>query len=97
MPKKRPELKPDEQAGLFKRTGPAEPEPAKQAEQEQPPDPVKAIGIGLRESEWQRLDEIAQELGTTRHSLALWALRDFISRYEAGDIQPVTKKTLPGL
>lgn len=92
MPKKRPELKPEEQAGLFKKTGPAE-----DIYQEQPPDPVKPIGIGLRESEWARLDEIAQELGTTRHSLALWALRDFIRRFETGAIQTETKKTLPGL
>jgi len=47
-------------------------------------DRVKARGVGLRESEWNRLEEIAGELGVTRHNLMLYVLRDFIQRYEAG-------------
>lgn len=88
MPKKRPELKPEEQAGLFKKTGPEQ-------TQEQPPDPVKAVGVALRESEWARFAEIAGELSMTRHELACWALRDFVKRWEAGEIPTKTKRTLP--
>jgi hypothetical protein len=62
-------------------------------------DPVMPIGIGLKTSEWARIEEIAQDLYTTRHALAMWALRDFIRRYLEGEIETrtETKKTLPGL
>lgn len=90
--KKRPELNPDEQAGLFRRTEPAIPQ-----EQEQPPDPIRAIGIGLKTSEWAKIDDIAAALGTTRHKISLYALRDFIRRYESGDIPVEKRPTLPGL
>jgi hypothetical protein len=93
MPKKRPEIKPEEAAGLFKRTGP-EPIPG---QAEQPPDPVKAVGVALRESEWARFTEIAGELSMTRHELACWALREWLRRWEAGEIRTETKKTLPGI
>lgn len=53
-------------------------------EQDRLQDRVKARGVGLRESEWNRLEEIAGELGVTRHNLMLYVLRDFIRRYEAG-------------
>jgi hypothetical protein len=88
MPK-RPLLDPKEQAGLFKKTG--------DPEEQKISDPVKPRGIGLRASEWQRIDAIADELGTNVHALMLWALRDFVKRYEAGEIETMTKKTLPGL
>jgi len=71
-------------------------EPAQPQEEEQP-DPVQPVGIGLKTSEWERMQEIADELGIKRHALAMWALRDFMQRYEAGEIQTETKKTLPGL
>lgn len=48
------------------------------------PDPVRPVGIGLKDSEWQRLEVIADELGVTRHTLSLWILRDFIKRFNAG-------------
>ncbi len=62
-------------------------------------DPVMPVGIGLRVSEWARMGEIAQDLDTTRHALAMWALRDFIRRYDAGEIETrtETKQTLAGL
>lgn len=77
---------------LFQRTEPAEPQA-----QEQPEDPVRAIGIGLKVSEWALMEEIATEMGVTRHALAMWALRDFMQRYDAGEIQTQTRPTLPGL
>jgi len=64
---------------------------------EEPEDKVKAVGVGLKDSEWQRLAAIAKELGMKRHELACWALRDFMRRFEAGEIQTKTQKTLPGL
>jgi hypothetical protein len=93
MPK-RPELDPKEQAGLFKKTGE---EPPNQPEPEKPDDPIKPRGIGLRASEWQRLAVIGRGLGKKPHALAAWAIRDFMRRYEAGEIRTETKKTLPGL
>jgi hypothetical protein len=75
---------------LFKKTAP-------EGFQEQPADPVKSFGIGLRVSEWEHLEQIAEQLGETRHAVCLWALRDFMRRFEAGEIPVQTKKTLPGL
>jgi hypothetical protein len=61
-------------------------------------DPVMPVGIGLKTSEWARMGEIAQDLDTTRHALAMWALRDFLRRYESGEIKTKseTRKVLPG-
>jgi len=66
-------------------------------EAEAPEDRVKAYGVGLKISEWERIEEIAAELGKKRHAVALYALRDFIRRYDAGEIGTVTQKSLPGL
>jgi len=54
-------------------------------------DTIKVRGVGLKASEWARLDIIAKELNMKAHALSLWALRDFIRRYEAGEI--ATKQT----
>ena len=62
-----------------------------------PADPVESTGVGLRTSEWKRLEKIANELGETRHAVAAYAIRDFIRRYEAGEIQTETRPTLPRL
>ena len=70
-------------------------QPTQAAEADQ--DPVTAKGIGLRASEWAQFEAIAEEMGSNRHAVAAWALRDFLKRYEAGEIQTVKKPTLPGL
>ena len=88
---KRQKIDPEKMAKLITRTEPDQPQP------EQPEDPVKAIGIGLKESEWQRLESIAGELGETRHAVAAYTLRDFIKRFDPGEIRTETKRTLPGL
>lgn len=91
MPK-RPELKPEEQAGLFKKTAPEQlPEAL--------PDPVKPRGIGLRESEWARLEAIGAEMGVKAHKLVVWAVRDFLRRYDSGELPLEERKrqTLRGL
>ncbi|MFM8321275.1 MAG: hypothetical protein ACKOC5_10200 [Chloroflexota bacterium] len=75
--------------GIFKRTetaGPAD---------EPKDDPVKAVGVGLRLSEWARMEEIAGSLGINKHKLAAWALRDFLARFAAGEIPVENKPTLP--
>jgi hypothetical protein len=60
-------------------------------------DPVKPVGIGLKESEWVRFEEIARAMNTTKHALAVWALRDFLRRYDTGEIRTEQRPTLPGL
>lgn len=74
---------------IFKRTEPAQP-PTEEA------DPVTPRGVGLRQSEWAQFNGIARELGMKPHALALWVLRDFIRRYDAGEIRTQTRKSLPG-
>lgn len=69
--------KPEINLNIFSKTG----EPT----EEQPQDKIKPVGIGLKASEWQRLEEIAGELGVTRHNLSMYILRDFIRRYEKGE------------
>ncbi|MEA3349927.1 MAG: hypothetical protein U9Q82_04835 [Chloroflexota bacterium] len=59
--------------------------------------PVKARGVGLRESEWKEIEQIAGELNTTPHGLAVYAIRDFVKKYKAGDIETQKTQTLPGL
>jgi hypothetical protein len=56
---------------------------------------TKPVGIALKESEWQTIDKIAGDVNLNRHKLVLWVLRDFIKRYEAGEVVTVNKKTLP--
>lgn len=60
-------------------------------------DKVKVIGIGLRESEWQQVEQIADQLGVSKHALSAYSVRDFLKRWEAGEIKTETKITLPGL
>jgi hypothetical protein len=60
------------------------------------PDPVKAYGVGLKISEWGKIESIAKLLGIKRHEVAVWAIRDFLRRWDKGEIQTKTKQTLPG-
>ena len=61
-----------------------------------PDDPSEQRGIGLRRSEWTRMGQIAEDLGgESINSLATWALRDFIRRWDAGERPEFeTSKTL---
>ncbi len=81
--KKKPDLD-----NIFAKTDTGQPE-------EKPDDPAQSFGVGLRRSEWLRFDEIAAELGQTRHAVALWALRDFLKRWDAGEIRTQTRPSLP--
>lgn len=60
-------------------------------------DPVRSRGVGLKGSEWEILDNIADEMNTTRHNLTVWIMRDFIRRYNRGEIETITKKCLISL
>lgn len=67
------------------------PRPAEQAPED---DPIKAIGLGLKQSEGDRLKEIAAELGTNRHALLLWLARDFMRKYDSGERPPTETVTI---
>jgi len=92
----REELDPNEVDDLFAEDNQAAPTKPQEAAPELD-DPVGAYGVGLRASEWAQFDAIAAEMGANRHKVAAWALRDFLKRYQAGEIQTVKKPTLPGL
>jgi hypothetical protein len=51
------------------------------------------ITLGLKKEEIERLAEITEELGVSRHLLCLYAVRDFMRRYEAGE-RPRVKSVL---
>ena len=63
--------------GMFTQTEPPKTETDKL-------DKIKPVGIGLKLSEWQRIEDIAAELGVNRHALGAWVLRDFLTRWEGG-------------
>ena len=54
-------------------------------------DKVNPVGVALDLEELTRLDQIAQELDQSRHAVLLYAVRDFIRRYNQGE-KPKTKK-----
>lgn len=48
------------------------------------------VSVGLEQSDLDRLQRIAEELGQTRHAVMKYAIIDFIRRFEAGE-RPKTK------
>lgn len=60
-----------------------------QAEQ----DKIKARGVGMKESEWLEVDELARKLQVTPHAFAAYGLRKFIELYKAGKIKVEVKTT----
>ncbi len=83
-------------ADLF---APTTPQPAQPGEkQEKIKDPVQPRGVGLRESEWRKVDRLAQELGMKPGSLAAFALRYFIAAYDRGlvELENRPRPKLPG-
>jgi len=57
-------------------------------------DKIKPVGIGLKISEWERLEAAAGELGVNRHALAAWVLREFLTRWDAGYRPQTETKTV---
>lgn len=51
---------------------------------------LNPVGVALTAGELARLDEIAKELDQSRHAVLLYAVRDFIRRYDQGE-RPKTK------
>lgn len=51
-----------------------------------------ATGVGLKESELELLDQIAEQLGVARNGLIRYAVRYFLKAYLAGDVRPETQK-----
>ena len=74
----------------------AEPKQKKPKKPPKGPEDVSPRGVGLKVIEWKRFDKIARELGMKPHALSLWAIRDFMRRYEAGEIETKMSKKLIG-
>jgi hypothetical protein len=90
MAKKRVELDTDEAAQYFENSDPATPT-APQKAAVALDDPESSFEVDLLASEWQRLDDIAAEMGITRHEAAALAVRAFLKQYEAPRNQIVKK------
>lgn len=71
---------------LFKRTT-DQPQPAKA-------DPITARGVGLKLSEWQEIETLAEGLNMTPHALAVYLLRYGMTDLRAGKIKTKTTTTL---
>ena len=86
-------LDPKKEASLFEKTESAQPQesPAK------PKDEVKSYGVGLRESEWLQIEAIAAEMSITKHAVAAYALKDFLKRWDAGEIETQARPSFPDL
>ena len=54
-------------------------------------DTVKPRGVGLNQIEWDRFDKITHELDMKPHALTVWAVRDFLQMYQAGEIKTKTE------
>ena len=46
-----------------------------------------AVGVGLKEAEVAELDKIVDKLDITRNALMRYAIRYFLSQYNAGEIK----------
>ena len=56
-------------------------------------DLVKSRGIGLKISEWQEIDQIADELGWKSGEVLLYAVRYFLKKWHDGEIETTTRTT----
>ena len=58
---------------------------------------VRTRGLGLKSNEWDALEDIGADFGLTRHGMAAYAVRYFLAKYRAGEIELESKPRLPGL
>lgn len=56
--------------------------------------PIISRGIGLRKDTWVKFGDIAEQLGTGYHDLAVYVLTDFMARWDAGYRPPTEQKTV---
>lgn len=57
----------------------------------------KSRGVALPESAWSRIDALANEMGVTPHKIAAWGLLYFIRQLDNGEIEMLSRPTLPDL
>ncbi len=57
-------------------------------------DKVRPVGVALRESEIDRLDELAEHLGVSRSHLMGFFVRYGMRELEAGRLEPGTKESV---
>ena len=48
----------------------------------------KTYGVNLSAAEIERFEAVVAELGVNTHSLMKWAVLDFLTRFEAGEVMP---------
>jgi len=95
MAKKKPELD-----DMFQPTEEPQQEPAAMVDPTKTPDEIDipaegrtvATGIGLKESEMELLDQIADDLDVSRNNLLRYGVRYFLKAYLAGEVQPEYQK-----
>lgn len=68
-----------------------------QQEPEKPAGDNNPVGVYLSLDEKKQLDTIADELRIKRHAVLQYAIRDFLRRWNAGEIELQTRKALPKL
>lgn len=49
-------------------------------------DKIKPVGVGLKASEWERVQKIAEKEDISPHALTRYAILKFIQMYEKGEI-----------
>jgi hypothetical protein len=69
--------------GLFNKTNISAPASRPAADDQ---DHVRNVGVSLRDSEWGRLQAIADQHGVSRNSLATFLLRNALGAVEAGKL-----------
>jgi hypothetical protein len=78
--------------------------PFRKTEQAQPGQPAEKPptprGVALEAEEIAELESIAGQMNTSVHKILQYAVRDFLKRWRAGEIQPetetVTRLKMPG-
>lgn len=56
-------------------------------------DLVKSRGLGLRISEWEEIDQIADELSWKPHAVVAYGVRYFLKAWQEGKIKTTTRTT----
>ena len=57
-------------------------------------DIVKTRGVSLKQTEWEEVEKIANDMGIKPHAVAQYAMRYFLKAHREGKIKTQTKKTV---